>query len=181
MKNTIVLRKFIREAVRRQLQEKSAEELKADIDAVNAEIVSAKLKIKTATANVKAAKERLQALTRKKTDMSGEAPTMEESILIESDVIPVGPDGSQIKDQQVIRNLNMAVKAVNSSLRPKLIALITDPEAAKSLKSPAQRTAVIGAIAIAFGISEDDFSQIVTKIKGVLKKASSANTTNDQA
>ena len=97
----------------------------------------------------------------------------------EADVIPVGPDGKQIEDQQVIKNLNMAVKSVNSSLRPKLIDLITDPEAAKSLKSPAQRAALIGAMAIAFGISEQEFSQIIGKIKGVLKKAGAAETKPD--
>lgn len=89
----------------------------------------------------------------------------------EADIIPVGPDGKQIEDPQTIKNLNMAVKSVNSSLRPKLIDLITDPEAAKSLKAPAQRAALIGAMAIAFGISEQEFSQIVGKIKGLLKKA----------
>jgi hypothetical protein len=99
--------------------------------------------------------------------------------ITEADIIPVGPDGKQIEDQQTIKNLNMAVKSVNSSLRPKLIDLITDPEAAKSLKSPAQRTALIGAMAIAFGISEQEFSQIVGKIKGVLKKAGAAETKPD--
>ena len=97
--------------------------------------------------------------------------------LKEEDVVPVGPDGNKITDLQVIKNLNMAVKAVNSTLRPKLIALLTDPEAAKSLATPAQRTALIGAIAIAFGVTEQEFAQISGKIKGVLKKSS----TNDQA
>lgn len=103
--------------------------------------------------------------------------------LAEADVIPIGPDGNKIEDQQTIKNLNMAVKSVNSSLRPKLIDLITDPEAAKSLKSPAQRAALIGAMAIAFGISEQEFSQIVGKIKGLLKKAGATPETkpDDQA
>jgi len=103
--------------------------------------------------------------------------------LTEEDIKPVGPDGKQIEDPQVIKNLNMAVKSVNSALRPKLIDLITDPEAAKSLKSPAQRTALIGAMAIAFGISEQEFSQIVGKIKGVLKKTGATTETkpDDQA
>ena len=95
-----------------------------------------------------------------------------EQTLTEADIIPVGPDGTEIQDAQVIKNLNMALKAVNSSLRPKLTALITDPEAAKTLKSPAQRTAMIGAVAIAFGISEQEFTQIVSKIKSVLAKTS---------
>ena len=100
-----------------------------------------------------------------------------EQKLQEADVIPIGPDGNEISDQTTIKNLNMAVKAVNSSVRPKLIDLITDPEAAKALKTPAQRVALMGAMAIAFGISEQEFSQIVSKIKGVLKKSE----TNDQA
>jgi hypothetical protein len=64
----------------------------------------------------------------------------------------------------------MAIKAVSSSIRPKLIQMIEDPESAKELKSPAQKAAVIGAMAIAFGISEQEFSQIVSKIKAVLPK-----------
>jgi len=99
-------------------------------------------------------------------------------ILVEADVIPLGPGGEEITDKLVIKNLNMAVKAVDSALRPKLIDLITDPGAAKSLKNPAQRAAIIGAIAIAFGISEQEFTQIVGKIKGVLKKAGA--TADDQ-
>jgi hypothetical protein len=90
-------------------------------------------------------------------------------VLIEVDVIPVGPDGNKVTDKNAIRNLNIALKSVNSSIRPKLIALIEDSEAVKALTNPAQKAAVIGAIAIAFGITEKDFSQIVTKIKSVLK------------
>jgi len=99
--------------------------------------------------------------------------------LQEADVIPVGPDGNEITDKRVIANLNLAVKAVDSSLRPKLIQILEDPDAAKSLKNPAQRAALVGAIAIAFGMSEKEFSQIVGKIKGMLKPV--ATTTNDQA
>ena len=96
----------------------------------------------------------------------------------EVEIIPAGPDGEKITDTTIIKNLNLAVKAVNSAFRPKLIQILEDPDAAKALKSPAQRAAVIGAIAIAFGISEKEFSQIVTKIKGMLKTSSP---TNDQA
>jgi hypothetical protein len=99
----------------------------------------------------------------------------------EADVIPIGPDGNQITDKQIIKNLNYAVKAVDSTLRPKLIALITDPEAAKSLRTPAQRTALIGAMAIAFGITEKDFGQIVSKIKGVLKQTETKPDVNTEA
>jgi hypothetical protein len=99
----------------------------------------------------------------------------------EADVIPIGPDGNQITDKQIIKNLNYAVKAVDSTLRPKLIALITDPEAAKSLRTPAQRTALIGAMAIAFGITEKDFGQIVSKIKNVLKTTETTPNENPEA
>ena len=93
-----------------------------------------------------------------------------ENQLHEVEIIPTGPDGEKIDDPIVIKNLNMAIKAVSSSIRPKLIQMIEDPESAKELKSPAQKAAVIGAMAIAFGISEQEFSQIVSKIKAVLPK-----------
>lgn len=99
------------------------------------------------------------------------------AVLNEADIVPVGPDGNKVTDKNVIRNLNMALKSVNSSIRPKLIALIEDSEAAKALTNPAQKAAVIGALAVAFGITEKDFSQIVTRIKSVLKTTN----TNDQA
>lgn len=88
----------------------------------------------------------------------------------EAEIIPTGPDGNKIEDPAVIKNLNMALKSVSSAIRPKLIQMIEDPAAAKELKSSAQKAAVLGAIAIAFGITEQDFSQIVSKIKGVLPK-----------
>jgi hypothetical protein len=94
-----------------------------------------------------------------------------EQQLQEADIIPTGPDGEKIDDPIVIKNLNMAIKAVSSGIRPKLIQMIEDPESAKELKSPAQKAAVIGAMAIAFGITEQEFSQIVSKIKAVLPKA----------
>ena len=89
-------------------------------------------------------------------------------ILTEVDIIPIGPDGAKITDKQVITNLNMAVKAVDTILRPKLTALITDPGAAKALKNATQRAAIIGAIAIAFGMSDQEFGQVVTKVKSFL-------------
>jgi hypothetical protein len=100
--------------------------------------------------------------------------------ITEADVIPVGPDGQKITDQQTIKNLNLAVKSVDSTLRPKLISLITDPEAAKALRTPAQRAALVGAIAIAFGITEQDFNQIITKIKKLLKTASTTTDSDIQ-
>jgi hypothetical protein len=64
------------------------------------------------------------------------------SILKEADVVPVGPDGNKIEDPQIVKNLNMAIKAVDASIRTKLIDLIEDPGAAKALRNPAQRTAL---------------------------------------
>ena len=90
--------------------------------------------------------------------------------LTEAEIVPTGPDGSKIEDPTIIKNLNMALKSVSTSIRPKLIQMIEDPAAAKELKSPAQKAAVLGAMAIAFGITEQDFSQIVSKIKAVLPK-----------
>ena len=98
--------------------------------------------------------------------------------LNEEDVVPVGPDGNKIEDPVVIKNLNMALKAIDSSIRAKVIDLITDSGSAKALKSPAQRMALIGAIAITFGISEQEFSQITSKIKNLLKATEKGN---DQA
>lgn len=95
--------------------------------------------------------------------------------IIEADVVPIGPDGAKIDDPAVVKNLNMAVKSIDSSIRSKIVQMIEDPGAAKSLKAPAQRAAVIGAIAIAFGISEAEFGQIVGKIKGMLKTSDSAS------
>ena len=92
--------------------------------------------------------------------------------LHEADVIPVGPDGNKIEDPQVIKNLNMALKSVDASIRTKLTDLIEDPTAAKALKTPAQRMALISAMAITFGISEQEFTHIVSKIKGMLKEPS---------
>lgn len=101
-----------------------------------------------------------------------------EQKLQEADVVPIGPDGNEIQDQQLISNLNFALKSVDSTLRPKLIALITDPEAVKSLKTIQQKAAIVGAIAIAFGITADDFSQLIPKVKKALGNAS---TTTDES
>jgi len=102
----------------------------------------------------------------------------ESTRLQEAEVVPIGPDGQKITDTNVIRNLNMALKSVSTTIRPKLIALIEDPGAVKELKNIAQKTAVLGAMAVAFGITEREFSSIVSKIKKVLPKEGS---TNDQA
>lgn len=90
--------------------------------------------------------------------------------LKEADIIPIGPDGQKIEDPIVIKNLNMALKAVSPTIRPKLIQMIEDQAAAKDLKSPAQKAAILGAIAIAFGITEKEFTQVINRIKSVLPK-----------
>ena len=100
--------------------------------------------------------------------------------LQEADVIPVGPDGNKITDKGIITNLNLAVKSVDASLRPKLVQILEDPDAANALKNPAQRAALIGAIAIAFGMTEKEFSQVIGKIKGMLK-TTEAPAPDDQA
>ena len=73
------LRKLIREEVRKHLQEKTSEELTADKKAVDAQLTAAKLKIKMAQANLKTAKDQVSALTKKKTSISAEQPTVEET------------------------------------------------------------------------------------------------------
>ena len=91
------------------------------------------------------------------------------NILMESDVIPHGPDGQKITDPKVIKNLNMSLKAVDSAIRAKLIDLIEDPGSAKSLNSADKRASMIAALAIAFGMTEQEFGQVVGKVKGMLK------------
>lgn len=95
-------------------------------------------------------------------------------ILTEGDVIPIGPDGQQITDPKVIKNLNMSLKAVDSAIRAKLIDLIEDPGAAKALSSADKRASMIAAIAIAFGMTEQEFGQVVGKVKGMLKAPEAA-------
>jgi hypothetical protein len=90
------------------------------------------------------------------------------NILSEADVIPTGPDGQQITDPKVIKGLNTALKSVDSSIRAKLIQLIQDPDSAKSLNSADKRASMIAALAIAFGMTDQEFSQIITKVKSYL-------------
>lgn len=101
-------------------------------------------------------------------------------ILKEAEIIPIGPDGQQITDPKVIKNLNTVLKLVSGPARSKLIQLITDPAAAKDLKSADQKAAIISAIAISFGISEQEFTQIVGKIKSVLPDAKPTGPTEPQ-
>ena len=101
-------------------------------------------------------------------------------ILKEAEIIPIGPDGQQITDPKVIKNLNTVLKLVSGPARSKLIQLITDPAAAKDLKSGDQKAAIISAIAISFGISEKEFTQIVGKIKSVLPDVKPTEPTEPQ-
>lgn len=89
-------------------------------------------------------------------------------VLMEGDVIPTGPDGQKITDPKVIKGLNTALKSVDSSIRAKLIQLIQDPGSAKSLNSADKRASMIAAIAIAFGMTDQEFGQIITKVKSYL-------------
>ena len=89
-------------------------------------------------------------------------------VLMEGDVIPTGPDGQKITDQKVIKGLNTALKSVDSSIRAKLIQLIEDPDSAKSLNSADKRASMIAAIAIAFGMTDQESGQIITKVKSYL-------------
>jgi len=89
-------------------------------------------------------------------------------VLMEGDVIPTGPDGQKITNPKVIKGLNTALKSVDSSIRTKLIQLIEDPGSAKSLNSADKRASMIAAIAIAFGMSDQEFGQIITKVKSYL-------------
>jgi hypothetical protein len=102
-------------------------------------------------------------------------------VITEEEVIPIGPDGQKITDRQVISNLNLAIKQVAPGLRPKLIALITDPEAANALKTTQQQAAIIGAIAVTFGITADEFNQVIPKVKNFLRNTSTTPNENPKA
>jgi uncharacterized membrane-anchored protein YjiN (DUF445 family) len=93
----------------------------------------------------------------------------------EAEVVPVSTTGETIKDprlkQKLSKNLKQVLMKVDSSVRNKLASLLSDSAVKSSLKSVDQRTSIITAIAIAFGINEDEFSQVVSKIKTNLKDA----------
>jgi hypothetical protein len=76
-----------------------------------------------------------------------------------------------ITNKVILKNLDFALKAVDSSIRPKIKTLIEDPEAKKALTTSQQRIAILSVISLAFGINEKEFSQAVSKIKDVLKDA----------
>lgn len=93
-----------------------------------------------------------------------------EDVDMYENVIPIGGDGSKITDNTVVRNLNLALKSVSPTLRTKLSQIITDPNSVKELQSPAQRSAMLAALAVAFGITESEFTQVIPKIKSYLPK-----------
>jgi hypothetical protein len=90
------------------------------------------------------------------------------NLLSEADVIPKGPDGQEITDPKIIKNLNMALKAIGGNIRGKIIDMIEDPDSVKELTNAGQKAAVMAAMAIAFGITSKEFGQIVTKVKAIL-------------
>lgn len=73
------LRSIIREQIRKIMSEKTQEEIDADKKAVEAQLMSAKLKIKVAQANLKSAKDQVSALNKKRARISSEQPTPEET------------------------------------------------------------------------------------------------------
>jgi uncharacterized membrane-anchored protein YjiN (DUF445 family) len=91
----------------------------------------------------------------------------------ESEIIPVGTAGETIQDpklqQKLSKNLKQVLMKVSSSVRSKLTALLSDDSVTSALKSADQRASIISAIAIAFGINDNEFAQIVSKIKTNLK------------
>lgn len=91
----------------------------------------------------------------------------------EAEIIPVGTSGETIKDptlqKKLSNNLKQVLMKVSSSVRPKLTALLSDDSVMSSLKSADQRASIISAIAIAFGINDQEFANVVSKIKKNLK------------
>jgi hypothetical protein len=97
----------------------------------------------------------------------------------EAEIIPVGTSGETIQDpklqQKLSKNLKQVLMKVSSSVRSKLTALLSDDSVTSALKSSDQRASIISAIAIAFGINDTEFAQIVSKIKTNLKATETEN------
>jgi hypothetical protein len=95
----------------------------------------------------------------------------------EAEIIPVGTSGETIKDpklqQKLSKNLKQVLMKVDSSVRNKLTALLSDSSVSSALRSAEQRASIISAIAISFGINDQEFAQIVSKIKMNLKDVDS--------
>ena len=93
----------------------------------------------------------------------------------EAEIIPVGTSGETIKNpklkQKLSKNLKQVLMKVDSSVRNKLTSLLSDSSVSSALKSADQRASIISAIAIAFGINDQEFAQVISKIKTNLKDA----------
>lgn len=95
--------------------------------------------------------------------------------LKENDIAPIGPDGEAIADPKVAaklsKNLKQALVKVPSSMRSKLTDMITDDGIRSALKTKDQRASILTAIAIAFGVNDQEFGQVVSQIKKNLAMA----------
>ena len=96
--------------------------------------------------------------------------------LKEDELIPTGPDGEKIDDPRLVSSLKKSLAKVDPSFRKKLESFFSDPDSSKALASKEQRVAVIEAIAIAFGINEQEFSAVVNTIKKDLKAIDNTTT-----
>jgi len=106
--------------------------------------------------------------------LTGEETKTEPKVSVnEAEIVPVGTSGETIQDpklqQKLSKNLKQVLMKVSSSVRSKLTALLSDDSVTSALKSADQRASIITAIAIAFGINDNEFAQIVSKIKTTLK------------
>jgi hypothetical protein len=109
----------------------------------------------------------INSLTGEETKMPAKATVNE------AEIVPVGTSGETIQDpklqQKLSKNLKQVLMKVSSSVRSKLTALLSDDSVTSALKSADQRASIISAIAIAFGVNDQEFAQIVSKIKTNLK------------
>lgn len=94
---------------------------------------------------------------------------------ITEDITSIGPEGYNTQDPKILQNLSSVLRSVESSIRPKLLQLFTDPSSSKALTTSSQRIAVFVAIAMAFGITSKDFTQISTSVAQILNKSLKTN------
>jgi len=94
-------------------------------------------------------------------------------------IIPLGTEGEKIKDpelqQKLSDNLETVLSKVSSAVRSKLKALLTNQSVITDLKNRDQRSSLITAIAIAFGINDKEFVQAASEIKKNLKATETEN------
>jgi hypothetical protein len=95
--------------------------------------------------------------------------------LKENDIVPIGPDGEAISDPKVAAKLSNTLKQallkVPSSMRSRLTDMIADDGIRSALKTKDQRASILTAIAIAFGVNDQEFGQVVSQIKKNLAMA----------